>query len=155
LLWLVIDGIIKMHKYLRNTQRTKSSKNRRKQDRKKYSTKEGSNFEDLGLIAAQHEVVRTVYSSTAEVGELTRALVKAGIREEAKTIQVELVSLLDLIKASVNQIWMGDGEKDSAAAGQEERVKFGPQATTADIIAGQDAAASEYTPQYSLLGEGH
>ncbi len=50
--------------FFRNTQRSKSSKNRRKQEKKKYSTREGGNFEDLGLIAALHEVISATYKST-------------------------------------------------------------------------------------------
>ena len=52
----------------RNTQRSKSSKNRRKHEKKKYSTREGSSFEDIGLIAAQHEVISTVYGVVEDVG---------------------------------------------------------------------------------------
>ena len=52
----------------RNTQRSKSSKNRRKHEKKKYSTREGSSFEDIGLVAAQHEVISAVYGVVEDVG---------------------------------------------------------------------------------------
>ena len=41
----------------RNTTRSKSSKNRRKADRKVFSTKEGSLYEDIGLMAELHELI--------------------------------------------------------------------------------------------------
>ncbi len=47
-----------------SSNRSKSSKNRRKHEKKKYSTKEGSVFEDLGLIAALHDLVTVIYKST-------------------------------------------------------------------------------------------
>lgn len=52
---------------LRNTQRSKSSRNRRKHERKKHSTKEGSVYEDLGLIRSLHELITTIYKSTGTV----------------------------------------------------------------------------------------
>ena len=60
----------------RNTQRSKSSKNRRKHEKKKYSTREGSSFEDIGLIAAQHEVISAVYDSVEDVGLLNRCSIQ-------------------------------------------------------------------------------
>lgn len=39
----------------------RSSKNRRKQERKLLSMKEGSMFEDLGLMRALHEIITKTY----------------------------------------------------------------------------------------------
>ena len=43
---------------------SKSSKNRRKHEKKKYSTKEGSAFEDIALVASLHELITKAYSMT-------------------------------------------------------------------------------------------
>ena len=43
---------------------SKSSKNRRKHEKKKYSTKEGSAFEDIALVASLHELIAKAYSMT-------------------------------------------------------------------------------------------
>lgn len=132
----------------RNTQRSKSSKNRRKHEKKKYSTREGSSFEDIGLVAAQHEVISAVYGSVEDVGLLNRALVKFGRADGARDIQEALCSLLELIKESLDKIWMVEELSD----GGEEGVKYGPEATTADIIENRERE-KRYLPPYHLLGE--
>ena len=135
----------------RNTQRSKSSKNRRKHEKKKYSTREGSSFEDIGLVAAQHEVISAVYGSVEDVGLLNRALVKFGRAEDgAREIQGELCALLELIKGSLDKIWMA--EEESSGGGGEEGVKYGPEATTADIIENRESD-KKYLPPYHLLGK--
>ena len=58
-----------VHKHLilcfRVSQRSKSSKNRRKNE-KKYSTREGSVYEDIGLIAQIHQIISNIYKSLGE-----------------------------------------------------------------------------------------
>ena len=54
----------------RTTTRSKSSKNRRKQERKIYTTKEGSMYEDVGIIAAVHELISSVSQVRDEVREV-------------------------------------------------------------------------------------
>lgn len=41
----------------------RSNKNRRKQERKLLSLKEGSKFEDLGLIHVLYQIITTVYKN--------------------------------------------------------------------------------------------
>ena len=137
----------------RNTQRSKSSKNRRKHEKKKYSTREGSSFEDIGLVAAQHEVISAVYGSVEDVGLLNRALVKFGRAEDgAREIQGELCALLELIKGSLDKIWMAEESPvEGGGGGGEEGVKYGPEATTADIIENRERDRV-YLPPYHLLG---
>merc|ERR1719153_1719316 len=53
----------------RNTSRSKSSKNRRKADRKLYSTKEGSMYEDIGIMAAVHDLVSGIPGVREEGGQ--------------------------------------------------------------------------------------
>ncbi len=62
----------------RVTQRSKSSKNRRKGERKKYSTKEGSVFEDIGLVAEMHQAISGAYKATEATADLLRAQVRGG-----------------------------------------------------------------------------
>ncbi len=49
-----------------SSQKSKSSKNRRKHEKKKYSTKEGSAFEDIALIASLHDLISKVYAMTGK-----------------------------------------------------------------------------------------
>ena len=79
-----------------------------------------------------------------------RALVKFGSIDAAREIQGELCALLELIKGSLDKIWMV--EESSIDGGEEEGVRYGPEATTADIIENREKER-RYLPPYNLLGE--
>ena len=81
--------------------------------------------------------------------QLNRALVKFGRAEEAREIQGELCAMLELIKGSLDEIWMAEETSDGGAGG--EGVKYGPEATTADIIENRERDRV-YLPPYHLLG---
>merc|ERR1712079_22144 len=67
---------------------SKSSRSRRKQELKKYSTKEGSKYEDLGIMVALHDLISQTYKSLFnEVSSLLRVLVKYGFKDIAKRLQ--------------------------------------------------------------------
>ncbi len=84
-----------------------------------------------------------------EVGELNRALVKAGFTAKASDIQAGLEALLAIIKADLSTIWPTTANA-SAASGKD--VKFGPEATTADIVRGHGEASGNYSSPLDLLG---
>ena len=91
-----------------SSSRTKSSRNRRKNERKKYSTKEGSAHEDIGLITSLHQIITDVYKLIVpEVTNLTRALIRMPEQfENAKNIQKLLIDLLDDIAKKEPIIWV-------------------------------------------------
>ena len=80
--------------------------------------------------------------------QLNRALVKFGRAEEAREIQGELCAMLELIKGSLYEIWMAEETSDGGGEG----VKYGPEATTADIVENRESD-KKYRPPYHLLGE--
>ena len=61
---------------------------RRKQDRKLFSTKEGSLHEDIGIMAAIHELISGIPTLRDEVGIVLRSLV------EVFEIPVELYDMV-------------------------------------------------------------
>ena len=122
----------------------KSSKNRRKHERKTYSTKTGSTYEDLGLIALLHQTLTRFYSLAEEIGSLNRALVRAGKAEVAKTLQEEMSEALVGAESKQALIWIGGNKPE------EEETRFGPNATTADIIL-KTQEKVEYVPSYHML----
>ncbi|TRY67849.1 hypothetical protein TCAL_16949 [Tigriopus californicus] len=135
----------------RNTQRSKSSRNRRKHERKKYSTKEGSTYEDLGLIVSLHELITAIYKSTAEVGELLRGLVQIDDLEAAVKIQRGMSQTLDLVKTAIPSIWKATPTVGLLGEVTEpDRNQFGPNATTADIVSNK-RPNEDYSPEYNLL----
>ena len=134
----------------RNTNRTKSSRNKRKQERKKYSTKEGSKHEDLGLMAALHDLMSQIYKYTfQEVAVILRILVKQNFKEKAKLIQRKMMALESSMKNNQNVIW---DPKWMNEAIDDSMNKFGgPQATTEDVVNRANQSSSSYRPELSLL----
>ncbi|XP_076056074.1 elongator complex protein 1 [Oratosquilla oratoria] len=108
----------------------RSAKNKRKLERKKFSTKEGSTYEDLGLIAALHELISRAHQLTTPVSSLLCALVSYNNDELASQIQNTLSNLLNIINKRQKEIW-----PDSNVGADEEQAVFGPQLTTEGVVA--------------------
>merc|ERR1711915_449291 len=85
----------------RTSSRSKSIKNRRKADRKLYSTKEGSMYEDIGIMAAVHELLCGVPAVKDEISKVMRTLADIGVLEKLKSLQEKFQFLLDQIDASI------------------------------------------------------
>ncbi len=80
-----------------------------------------------------------------EVGEVLRELCKIHEFSMASSLQKEYGELVDYAGRCVASIWTTTPSSD--------RVKYGPQATAADIISQESAASSAgYTPPWHLLG---
>ncbi|CAK9811741.1 Elongator complex protein 1 [Anthophora plagiata] len=83
----------------------RSSKNRRKQERKLLSLKEGSVFEDLALIQALHQIVSTTYKERDDLHVLLQMLVHFGDDKRAGKIQKCMEQFLCIIEKSKSKIW--------------------------------------------------
>ena len=127
----------------RTTTRSKSSKNRRKQERKIYTTKEGSMYEDIGIIAAVHELISSVSQVRDEVREVVRVAVEIGRDDLVPDTQNKMEEWMTLIDKVSPVVWRPE-DKD------KEEDKFGPEATVEDIIRGK-AAKQEYSPPLHIL----
>ncbi|XP_054842373.1 elongator complex protein 1 [Eublepharis macularius] len=86
----------------------RSSKNRRKAERKKHSLKEGSPLEDVALLEALGEVVRSVDSLKGEVHSLLKYLVLFGYDGHAQELQQSFQETLHLLEHSFPEIWSSD-----------------------------------------------
>ena len=96
-------------------------------------------------MASVHDLMSLTYKNTyTEVSQLLRALVKFKYFTEAKEIQEKLEKLDIEFKRAENIIWNPKWLIES-----DENVKFGPEATTEDII--NRAANKEYKPEFSIL----
>lgn len=83
----------------------RSSKNRRKQERKLLSMKEGSMFEDLGIMRALHEIITKTYQQKDEVNLLTQMLLHFNCDEVAEELQDSMKKFLAIIESSKSKIW--------------------------------------------------
>ena len=94
--------------------RAKSNKNRRKADRKLYSIKEGSMYEDIGIMAAVHELLCGVPAVKDEIGKVMRILADIGVLEKLKSLQEKFQFLLDQIDTSIPIVWHEDRENSAS-----------------------------------------
>uniref|UniRef100_A0A670Z7C0 Elongator complex protein 1 n=1 Tax=Pseudonaja textilis TaxID=8673 RepID=A0A670Z7C0_PSETE len=92
----------------------RSSKNRRKAERKKHSLKEGSPLEDVALLEALGEIVRSIDNLKGEIYSILRHLVLYSYDEQAQELQQAFEDTLHLVESSLLEIWSPDLQ------GQEE-----------------------------------
>ena len=84
---------------------SRSSKNRRKAERKKHSLREGSTFEDVALVEAVEEIVGTVDKMQDEVRSLLGMLVQHGFSREAARLQTRFGVLVDCVGPGATSVW--------------------------------------------------
>ncbi|KAJ8015545.1 hypothetical protein DPEC_G00027240 [Dallia pectoralis] len=84
---------------------SRSSKNRRKAERKKLSLKEGSPLEDVALMHAVTEVIHSVDKMREEVHSLLKALVLFQFDGQAGRLQKAYGEALIMIEAGLPEVW--------------------------------------------------
>lgn len=84
---------------------SRSSKNRRKAERKKLSLKEGSPMEDRALMYALSEIITTVDKMREEVHNLLKALVLFQFDRQAEKLQLAYEEALQMMEAAVPEVW--------------------------------------------------
>lgn len=107
----------------------RSSKNRRKAERKRYSLKEGSPFEDIALLEVLGENVRAVENVKGDIHILLKQLVLFGYNEQAGALQQALEEILQLMENSIPEIWTPDLQQSSV------NLVLGPNSTANSIMA--------------------
>ncbi|XP_037228727.1 elongator complex protein 1 isoform X2 [Falco rusticolus] len=107
----------------------RSSKNRRKAERKRYSLKEGSPFEDTALLEVLGENVRAVETVKGDIHILLKQLVLFGYDEQAGALQQALEDVLQLIETSIPEIWTPDLQQSCV------NQVLGPNSTANSIMA--------------------
>ncbi|KAM6473113.1 elongator complex protein 1 [Liasis olivaceus] len=86
----------------------RSSKNRRKAERKKHSLKEGSPLEDVALLEVLGEIVRSTDNLKGELHSLLNYLVLFSYDGQAQELQQAFEDMLHLMESSLLEIWSPD-----------------------------------------------
>ncbi|XP_061492160.1 elongator complex protein 1 isoform X2 [Rhineura floridana] len=107
----------------------RSSKNRRKAERKKHSLKEGSPLEDVALLEVLGEIVRNIDSLKGEVHSLLKHLILFGYNGQAQKLQQAFEETLHLVEHSLLEIWSPDVQQIPA------NPILGPNSTANSITA--------------------
>uniref|UniRef100_A0A672ZJ20 Elongator complex protein 1 n=1 Tax=Sphaeramia orbicularis TaxID=375764 RepID=A0A672ZJ20_9TELE len=93
---------------------SRSSKNRRKAERKKLSLKEGSPLEDKALMYALGEIITTVDKMREEVHSLLKTLVLFQFDKHAEKLQQAYDEALHKMEAAIPEVWP-DGLQNNQA----------------------------------------
>lgn len=82
-----------------------TSKNRRREERKRARGKKGSVYEEEYLVASVGRLVERVQSARGEVTRLVVGLVRRGMRERAAAIEGLLSEVLDMCRKAVAEVF--------------------------------------------------
>jgi elongator complex protein 1 len=117
-----------------------TSKNRRREARKRARGKKGSVYEEEYLVASVGRLVERVESVRGEVGRLAVGLVRRGMWERARAIEGILAEVVGMCQACVPEVFETEDKKAEVAAGEagEEYRPVGGDAVLQESI---DAAA--------------
>ncbi|XP_045418501.1 elongator complex protein 1 isoform X1 [Lemur catta] len=107
----------------------RSSKNRRKVERKKHSLKEGSPLEDLALLEALNEVVQNTEKLKDEVYHILKVLFLFEFDEQGRELQKAFEDTLQLMERSLPEIWILTDQQNLATP------VLGPNSTANSIMA--------------------
>uniref|UniRef100_A0A669BZL6 Elongator complex protein 1 n=1 Tax=Oreochromis niloticus TaxID=8128 RepID=A0A669BZL6_ORENI len=102
---LSASSVMTNSKYSHSNSRisSRSSKNRRKAERKKLSLKEGSPMEDRALMFALAEIITTV--DKMRVHNLLKVLVLFQFDKQAEKLQLTYDEALQMMEAAVPEVW--------------------------------------------------
>ncbi|XP_036712629.1 elongator complex protein 1 isoform X2 [Balaenoptera musculus] len=127
----VMSGSDMSGKYSHSNSRisARSSKNRRKAERKKHSLKEGSPLEDLALLEALSEVVQGTEKLKDEIYHILKILFLFEFDEQGRELQKAFEDTLQLMERSIPEIWTLTPQQSSATP------VLGPNSTANSIMA--------------------
>ncbi|XP_023366325.1 elongator complex protein 1 [Otolemur garnettii] len=127
----IVSGSEMSGKYSQSNSRisARSSKNRRKAERKKHSLKEGSPLEDLALLEALNEVVQNTEKLKDEVYHTLKVLFLFEFDEQGRELQKAFEDALQLMEKSLPEIWTPTDQQNSATP------VLGPNSTANSIMA--------------------
>ncbi|KAL2073136.1 hypothetical protein VTL71DRAFT_10460 [Oculimacula yallundae] len=132
-----------------------TSKNRRREERKRARGKKGSVYEEEYLVASVGRLVERVESVRGEVGRLVMGLVRRAMWERARAVEGALAEVVGMCKACVPEVF---GVEEKAALGVDENG-YRPVGGDAVLQESMEAAGKPKEPpviaafeKLSLLG---
>ncbi|XP_068429727.1 elongator complex protein 1 [Clinocottus analis] len=138
------SSVLTGSKYSQSNSRvsSRSSKNRRKAERKKLSLKEGSPMEDRALVYALGEILTTVDKMREEVHGLLKALVLFQFDRQAEKLQPAFEEALQMMEAAVPEVWLEGPQNNQAQL-------TGPNSTANSITASFQQQQQQLRPAAS------
>lgn len=103
-----------------------SSKSRKKMEKKKYSLKEGSQYEAEALVIAISELIDQTYKLQVEIRKTSMVLCLLSFDEKAEMLQKNFDDLLKYVKKVIPNVW--------PQVDQNKENLYDPSSTTNSII---------------------
>jgi len=98
----------------------KTSKNRRREERKRARGKKGSVYEEEYLVNSIGRLIERVNSVGEEMGRLVEGLMRRGMRERAVNIGASMEEVVGLCRGCLDEVW---DEKKAAEEVKQEGVE--------------------------------
>lgn len=93
----------------RGTAKThKSSRNRRKHQRRLLNLKPGNAFEDIALIDVLHTAAVKAFDQQYVMRALLRVMIDLTLDAQAVPVQIALKRLLSVVRDSLDEIWIAE-----------------------------------------------
>ena len=108
---MILKKILSFLKNLEIYRKTfKSSKIRRKNERKLHNLKEGNKFEDLALIDSIFKLIQKILALDHQqyIREMLKNSIELKVDEAGRDLQRSYKSLLLLVKTSLDKIWIAE-----------------------------------------------
>jgi elongator complex protein 1 len=99
-----------------------TSKNRKREERKRARGKKGSVYEEEYLVASVGRLIDRVESVRDEIGRLVKGLVRRGMWERARAVEGSLGEVVGMCMACVPEVF---GEKVQASGGEGQTMGIG------------------------------
>ena len=103
----------------------RSSKNRRREERKRARGKKGSVYEEEYLVGSVRRLVERVEGVREEVGRLVVGLVRRGMRERARAVEEVMVEVVRVGRGCLGEVFGEGGEGEPKLSEFERLVVLG------------------------------
>lgn len=103
-----------------NTQTTRrTSKNRRREERKRARGKKGSVYEEEYLVNSIGRLIERVNSASEEVKRLVEGLMRRGMRERAAAVEKAMVEVVGACEGCVGEVFQVEERKTGGKVSEE------------------------------------
>jgi len=105
---------------INTTTSRKTSKNKRREERKRARGKKGSVYEEEYLVNSIERLMIRVNGMNEEVGRLVEGLTKRRMRERAMAVEGSMREVLGLCEGCVGEVFGGKGDDKEKEVGKGE-----------------------------------
>jgi elongator complex protein 1 len=104
-----------------------TSKNRKREEKKRARGRKGTVYEDEYLVNSVRRLVERVEGTKAEIERLVFGLVRRGMAERARAVEALVAEVVEGCRVAVGQVWP-PAPSEAPAAGEDEHDGAGYRA---------------------------